>query len=206
MLVRPHPQNAGAVGRCRPLGSSGTSRSGRARAPSRMRATPGPDFFDSLWHSAAVVGINTSALIEAAILGKSVLTPRTPEFAGTQEGTLHFRYVLFENGGFVHVGDDLDGALRPARRRARAGRRARRADARVRRTRSSARTASTVPAAPILADAIEAARAPLAGDRAAPSAGSHVARVLLTPVALEPRAWSARRPAAPRAPSEPELA
>ena len=33
------------------------------------------DFFDSLFHSAAVVGINTSALIEAAILGKSVLVP-----------------------------------------------------------------------------------------------------------------------------------
>ena len=31
------------------------------------------EFFDSLAHSAAVVGINTSALLEAAILGKSVL-------------------------------------------------------------------------------------------------------------------------------------
>ena len=66
------------------------------------------DFFDSLSHSAAVVGINTSALIEAAIVGKSVLAPLAPEFAGTQLGTLHFRHVLFENGGFVHVGESLE--------------------------------------------------------------------------------------------------
>ena len=85
---------------------SRTSRSGRAAAPSRTRATRGRSSSTRSAHSAAVVGINTSALIEAAILGKSVLTPRTPEFAGTQEGTLHFRYVMFENGGFVHVGDD----------------------------------------------------------------------------------------------------
>ena len=93
VLVRPHPQNA----------ASGTASTSRAFGNVAVWPPAGaqPDagearagFFDSLAHSAAVVGINTSALIEAAILGKSVLTPRVPEFAGTQEGTLHFRYVL----------------------------------------------------------------------------------------------------------------
>jgi hypothetical protein len=59
------------------------------------------DFFDSIAHSAAVVGINTTAMIEAAIVGKSVLTVLAPEFA--QETTLHFHYLLEENGGFLHV-------------------------------------------------------------------------------------------------------
>jgi hypothetical protein len=63
------------------------------------------DFFDSLAHSAVVVGINTTAMIEAAIVGKSVLTVLSPEFA--QESTLHFDYLLSENGGFLHVATSL---------------------------------------------------------------------------------------------------
>ncbi len=64
------------------------------------------DFFDTLAHSSAVVGINTTAMIEAAILGKSVLTVLVPEFR--QETTLHFHYLLADNGGFLHVGKTLD--------------------------------------------------------------------------------------------------
>jgi hypothetical protein len=63
------------------------------------------DFFDSLTHSAAVVGINTTAMIEAGIVGKSVLTILDREFA--QESTLHFHYLLEENGGFLHVASSL---------------------------------------------------------------------------------------------------
>jgi hypothetical protein len=62
-------------------------------------------FFDSLTHSAAVVGINTTAMIEAAIVGKSVLTILDQEFA--QESTLHFHYLLQENGGFLRVASSL---------------------------------------------------------------------------------------------------
>jgi hypothetical protein len=75
-----------------------------------VAASDRDDFFDTLWHSAAVVGINTTAMIEAAILGKSVLTVRVPEFA--QETTLHFHYLLNENGGFLHVASDLEEHLR----------------------------------------------------------------------------------------------
>jgi hypothetical protein len=63
-------------------------------------------FFDSIAHSAAVVGINTTAMIEAAIVDKSVLTVLAPGFA--QENTLHFDYLLEENGGFLHVAPSLD--------------------------------------------------------------------------------------------------
>ena len=64
------------------------------------------DFFDTIAHSAAVVGINTTAMIEAAIIGKSVLTILAPEFA--QESTLHFHYLLAANGGFLHVASSLE--------------------------------------------------------------------------------------------------
>ena len=55
------------------------------------------DFYDSLYHSAMVVGINTSAQIEAGIVGRPVFTVQTDEHVGTQEGTLHFHYLL----GFI---------------------------------------------------------------------------------------------------------
>jgi hypothetical protein len=63
-------------------------------------------FYDSLAHSAAVVGINTTAMIEASVVGKSVLTVLATEFG--QESTLHFHYLLEENGGFLHVASSLE--------------------------------------------------------------------------------------------------
>ena len=52
------------------------------------------DYFDSLYHAAAVVGLNTSAMVEAAIVGRPVLTVLLPEFRDNQEGTVHFHYLL----------------------------------------------------------------------------------------------------------------
>jgi hypothetical protein len=60
------------------------------------------DYFDSLYHSAAVVGLNTSAFIEAGIVGRPVLTILLPEWHENQLGTAHFRY-LFEAGGGLLV-------------------------------------------------------------------------------------------------------
>jgi hypothetical protein len=57
-------------------------------------ATSKTDYFDSLYHSAAVVGLNTSAMIEGAILGRPVHTVLLPEFHDSQEGTVHFHYLL----------------------------------------------------------------------------------------------------------------
>ena len=107
VLVRPHPFNADA------WITADLSDLGPVAVWPRRRYTPAEEtartsFFDSLFHSAAVVGINTSAMIEAAILRKPVLSVVTPEFAGTQEGTLHFHYLLPENGGFLLTASALD--------------------------------------------------------------------------------------------------
>jgi hypothetical protein len=67
------------------------------------------DYFDSLYYSAAVIGINTSAFIEAAVVGKPVLTVLLPEISAVnQEGTLHFHYLLNVNGGLLRVARSLD--------------------------------------------------------------------------------------------------
>ena len=66
------------------------------------------DYFDALYHSVAVAGINTSAFIEAAIVGRPVYTVLAPEFAGTQAGTIHFGYLTRIGGGIAHVARDFD--------------------------------------------------------------------------------------------------
>lgn len=106
VLVRPHPQNA-AQWRVRPLAEFENVSVWPEEGKDPVDAGTRADFFDSIAHSEAVVGINTSSLIEAAIIGKSVFTVRAREFRGTQEGTLHFQYLLHEHGGFLHVAETL---------------------------------------------------------------------------------------------------
>jgi len=67
------------------------------------------NYFDSLHHSAAVVGINTSAQIEAAIVGRPVHTLLADEYRDTQRGTLHFHYLGAEGYGALYVGETFDG-------------------------------------------------------------------------------------------------
>jgi hypothetical protein len=51
------------------------------------------DYFDSLYHCSAVIGINTSAQVEAAILKRPVYTLLHERFQHTQDGTLHFSHL-----------------------------------------------------------------------------------------------------------------
>ena len=66
------------------------------------------DYFDSLYHSAGVAGLNTSAFIEAGIVGRPVYTVLLPEFHESQRGTLHFHYLLDIEGGLLNAATSLD--------------------------------------------------------------------------------------------------
>lgn len=101
VLIRPHP-TVNAVG-WRELGPPpfGNVALWSSGAYSSTSSETRSDLFDSLHHSAAVVAINTSVMIEAAIVGRPVLTVQPEDFAETQAATLHFRYLLPEHGGFV---------------------------------------------------------------------------------------------------------
>jgi len=61
------------------------------------------DYFESLHYSSAVVGLNTSAFLEAAIVDRPVLTILAPEFSDNQQGTLHFHYLLNVGGGMLRT-------------------------------------------------------------------------------------------------------
>ena len=70
------------------------------------------DYFDSLHYSAAVVGLCTSAFLEAAILGQPVLTLQVPAYRIHQEGMAHFRYLLTVEGGLLETAHELSTHVR----------------------------------------------------------------------------------------------
>jgi hypothetical protein len=181
VLVRPHPQNA-KQWRGVELAEFGNAAVWPPAGAQTDTTAARDDFYDSLAHSRAVVGINTSAMVESAILGKSVFTLLDPSFVASQEGTIHFHYLLAQNGGFVHVAEtfaehveQLSAAL---------------ADAGGDHERTQQFIASfarprglDVPVAPLVADAVEgvAAMGPATPER--PSAATLCLRVVLAPVA-----------------------
>ena len=64
---------------------------------------------ECLYHSRAAVGLNTSAEIESAIVGRPVFTILADESqADGQRSTLHFSYLSAQEGGWVTVSPSLE--------------------------------------------------------------------------------------------------
>ncbi|MBA2446847.1 MAG: hypothetical protein H0V51_02345, partial [Chloroflexi bacterium] len=107
VLVRPHPINA-AQWRDVDL-----SEPGRVAVWPRVGSDPvdaqsRSDYYDSIYHSVAVVGVNTSAQIESAIVGRPVYTLLAREFRDTQGGTLHFGHLAQAEGGLLRVAETFE--------------------------------------------------------------------------------------------------
>ncbi len=105
IVVRPHPQRLAewqGINLAREF--PGVSMFGSNPLDAAARG----DYFDSMYHAAAIVGLNTSALIESAIVDRPVYTVLLPEFRENQEGTLHFRYLLDADHGFLYAARSLD--------------------------------------------------------------------------------------------------
>ena len=103
ILVRPHPSRLDEWSEIDLRQFPDVVRYGDNPVDDRSKA----DYFDSLYYSAAVVGLNTSAFIEAGIVGRPVFTVLLPEFYENQMGTIHFRYLRTAGGGLLNVADDL---------------------------------------------------------------------------------------------------
>ncbi len=108
ILIRPHPLNA-SVWQDFDLAPfdnvalwphPGTqSQQGRDRA----------DYFHSLYFSSVVMGIHTTAMLEAAIVGRPVQTILLSEFNALQQGMVQFRYLM---DGLVSSAITMDEHLR----------------------------------------------------------------------------------------------
>lgn len=104
ILIRPHPKRSLEWDRV-DLSTCDNVALWPRRGTAPMDASSKSDYFDSLFHSDIVVGLNTSALIEGGIVGRAVHTILIPEFLDNQEGTLHFHYLL--DGGLLRAARTL---------------------------------------------------------------------------------------------------
>lgn len=97
LLVRPHPWN---------VLEWDDLRVGNVRVwPEQGNLPDIPEvkqnYFDTLYYCAAAIGINTSAMLEAAIADKPCLTIIDERYRRSQTGMGHFRHLL--NGDFLEV-------------------------------------------------------------------------------------------------------
>lgn len=95
VLVRPHPERMKEWQGIRLEGFENVAFGGR----NPIDASARDDYFDSLYYSAAVIGLVTSSFLEAAIVGRQVLTVTLPEYRAHQEEMIHFQYLMESNGG-----------------------------------------------------------------------------------------------------------
>ena len=110
VLIRPHPQNEEQWREFDATEFVNVAVYPRAGAIP-VDDTSKADYFDSMYHCRAVVGINTTAEIESAIVGRQVYTVLAPEFRDTQVGTIHFHYLRHEGGGLVHAATSFEDHL-----------------------------------------------------------------------------------------------
>lgn len=104
ILLRPHPSRMGdwsdgawrAVGNIVLFGGPPVDDRGRE------------DYFDSLYYSSAVVGITTSAFLEAAIVGRPVMSFYAPDLVPEHEASLHFQYLADAERGLLTMAGDLE--------------------------------------------------------------------------------------------------
>jgi hypothetical protein len=103
VLVRPHPE------RIKEWAGVDLSRFAAVAFHGRnpIDAEAKDDYFDALYYSRAVIGLVTSAFLEAAIVGRPVLTFTLPEYRLHQEEMAHFRYLTEVGGGLLHTAPDI---------------------------------------------------------------------------------------------------
>jgi hypothetical protein len=103
VLVRPHPS------RLKEWANVDLSAAGDVAVWGRNPIDPDAKagYYNSLYHSAAVVGLNTSAFLEAAIVGRPVFATLLPEHHENQRGTIHFHYLMSLGGGLLHTSEAL---------------------------------------------------------------------------------------------------
>jgi hypothetical protein len=90
VVVRPHPTNAPIWDGFKEENIAVWPRGGAYVDTSQAKQ----DYYDTMFHCSAVVGVNTSAVLEAAIVDKPCVTITTDHYRAKQTGTGHFRHLL----------------------------------------------------------------------------------------------------------------
>jgi CDP-glycerol glycerophosphotransferase (TagB/SpsB family) len=104
ILVRPHPQRHDEWNEVDLSDLPDVTLFGEHPLDERAKE----DYFESLHYSTVVVGLLTSAFLEASVLGRPVHVFVPPEFEDRQEGLIHFHYLQTVGGGLFHPMRDFD--------------------------------------------------------------------------------------------------
>jgi hypothetical protein len=106
LVVRPHPTNPGPWADYDHTGVVVHPRAGdQADSPESWQ-----QYFNQLAHGACVIGLNSTAFLEAAVAGRPCLTIVADEFWDSQGRTGHFRHLLA--GDFLEVAPGVPEAAR----------------------------------------------------------------------------------------------
>jgi hypothetical protein len=103
VLVRPHPERTKEWADVDLTRFDNVAFSGRNPIDPAAKS----DYFDALYHSSAVAGLVTSAFLEAAVVGRPVLTFTLPEYRIHQEEMRHFQYLRSVAGGVLYAAPDM---------------------------------------------------------------------------------------------------
>ena len=104
ILLRPHPSRTAewdsadwrSVGNITMFGGAPVDDGGRE------------DYFESLHYSAAVVGITTSAFLEAAVVGRPVMSFYAEDLVPEHEASLHFQHLVDADHGLLTMAGSLE--------------------------------------------------------------------------------------------------
>lgn len=109
VLLRPHPRNLPAW-----KAMLETARPERValQDPDSLSLFDEQALFDTIHNSEACFAVNTSAVLEAAIQGKPVLTVLHPDIADGQAGTLHYAYLTEAGGGLLYEAGSFEEHMR----------------------------------------------------------------------------------------------
>ena len=104
ILFRPHPKNPNPWRHFADSDDSNIALWPQDASP--FDGSYDQEYFDSIYHSAAVVGVNTSAMIEAGIVGRPVLNWRGRDYRHSMDGTVHSSHLSRFAGGLVISTED----------------------------------------------------------------------------------------------------
>ncbi len=98
ILIRPHPERKREWAEVSLEGLDNVALRGAHPISAEART----EYFDSMYHSAAVVGIVTSAFVEAGVVGRPNFTIQTDTFREHQAESPHFHHLMQAAGGLLH--------------------------------------------------------------------------------------------------------
>jgi hypothetical protein len=103
ILLRPHPARTAEWANCdwRSVGNIAMFGGPPVDEPGR------DDYFESLYYSAAVVGITTTAFLDAAVVGRPVMSFYDDELVPEHEASLHFQYLVDLERGLLTMAKSL---------------------------------------------------------------------------------------------------